>query len=243
MANSIIAGIIVYVICQIIGPILIIFIRPIREFIEKRKRVFIPIITLSAILCLFLDITIGTIWLNYAKISHIAPQLAPLGFITSYSSNGCANFELEEKGTIHALKMELQAYGNPDLNNGIVSDCGVIIARKLEVIHLLNGYNISRYSILCFLARGERGGEQFGVALKNVSGDETKIPLKTLAECKPITSDAWQKITIPLDRFGRATQISNSGVREKIENISFFTNSLLAGTSKQTIYVANVYFD
>ncbi len=90
----------------------------------------------------------------------------------------------------------------------------------------LNGYDASEKEYLTFWVKGEIGGEQFNVGIKNIltpSGQERKIS-------QTISVD-WQQIIIPLEQFGQDLY--------SLENISLgFTNELGSGT----IYIDELVF-
>jgi len=96
----------------------------------------------------------------------------------------------------------------------------------------LGGFDASKKSSLSFWVRGEKGGERFGVGIKDFttqSGDEPKVP--------PLTaSTTWQRVSVPLSKFQEIKQQNLSA----LEGLSLgFTYDLGSGI----IYVDGFIFE
>ena len=79
---------------------------------------------------------------NYLKVSKIAKQLSPFGFITNYGSNGHAHFKIiEDPFYDHSIKIDFQLYDDYRKNSVIIPDAGVIIGRKPTIPIIPGGYN------------------------------------------------------------------------------------------------------
>jgi hypothetical protein len=96
----------------------------------------------------------------------------------------------------------------------------------------LGGFDASKKSALSFWIKGEKGGERFGVGIKDFttqSGNEPKVP--------PLTASAtWQHVSIPLSKFQEIKRQNLS----TLEGLSLgFTYDLGSGT----IYVDRFVFE
>ena len=101
----------------------------------------------------------------------------------------------------------------------------------------LGGFDASQKSALSFWVRGEKGGEQFEVGIKDFatqSGDEPKV--------SPLTaSSTWQRISIPLSKFTETKQQNLSALADLSVG---FTSDLGSGASYNgTIYVDGFVFE
>ena len=100
------------------------------------------------------------------------------------------------------------------------------------IIFLLNGVDISRFSELRFLLRGESGQEKIGIKAKDAHGVEVQLILDEHCLRNENLSMTWQQaeVVVPLSYFGNV----DFGF---FENFSLFTTGPLVGTRPQTIYV------
>jgi len=122
---------------------------------------------------------------------------------------------------------------DPDRPNAIKLTCNAPAAGSYCVWGInLGGFDASKKSSLSFWVRGEKGGEQFVVGIKDIptqAGDEPKVKLNT-------ASAQWQPVSIPLQNFLNIKQ-QNLSV---LENFSLsFTHELGSGT----IYVDGFIFE
>ena len=79
----------------------------------------------------------------------------------------------------------------------------------------LKNYDASKQEFMSFFIKGEIGGEQFEISMKDKNGLEKKIPTNAYFD---VTMD-WQKVKIPLSSFVDVRT-------ESIDNISFIFNDI-----------------
>src|SRR3954466_8482533 len=158
-------------------------------------------------------------------VAVVCPQCAQLGTcaIRTYGNNGEAHYSIDAKGEPggprgHA-KITLQAY-RPDEEHGAG-----------WVIFLPRGSDLGSFSQLRFWIRGEKGGEQIGVKVKDAQRVEVPVVLNSryILGGTGITAK-WSEASIPLQDFPLVKF-------ELMDNFSIYVNGKLAGTEPQTIYV------
>ncbi len=158
-------------------------------------------------------------------VSVVCPQCAQLGTcaIQTYANNGKAHYSIDAKGEPggprgHA-KITLQAYRPDEEHNAG------------WVVFLPRGSDLGSFSQLRFWIRGEKGGEQIGVKIKDAQGVELPVVLKSqyILGGAGITAK-WSEASLPLQDFPLVKF-------DLIDNFSFYVNGKLAGTEPQTIYV------
>ena len=93
----------------------------------------------------------------------------------------------------------------------------------------LNNHSISDWDRLSFWVKGEYGGEEFEVGLKDGDGVEYKVPI---ADYAAVTTE-WQEVRIPLEVF------RNNGIRSTgMDNISFTSTKSGGGI----VYIDDIAF-
>jgi hypothetical protein len=181
---------------------------------------------------------------DYIRIKSFSTHLADFAVLFTFGSNAMASRSIvKEPGSkISWLRLELHPFDKPDLENGIVSDCGLVICRLPDLKLITTGFNIYRYSEIVFTIKGEKGGEQIGISLNSVNGDENKLPLRKVMPADWSITTTPQEVRINLDRFGRATRELGPKKRQRIRCLTFFTNAVLGGNDKIAVLITNLHF-
>jgi hypothetical protein len=183
---------------------------------------FILFISLSS----FIMLTNSNAESNPTYLKDIAPQLENIQciYISTYAANGNVihDFITDKIKNEKYIKLNLRNYGKKDDCN-----CGLIIAG-------LCGFDAKEFKNLSFYAKGEFGGEKFGVKLKDLSNSESSVSANNYADNKKITK-LWTLVDIPLKDFLRVD-------RQRIECITFYTDGNISGDNLTTIYIKNIEF-
>ena len=158
-------------------------------------------------------------------VAVLCPQCMQLGAcaVRTYANNGSVHYSIDTKGEPggprgHA-KITLQA-NLPDDEHGAG-----------WVIFLPRGSDLNSFKQLRFWVRGEKGGEQIGVKIKDAQGVEVPVLVNNgyILGGQGITAE-WKEVSLPLENF---PQVNFS----LIDNFSIFINGKIAGTRPQTIFV------
>jgi hypothetical protein len=163
---------------------------------------------------------------NPAYLKGIAPQFEsiPCIYISTYAANGNVihEFNNDKMKQERYIKLNLRNYGKEDDCN-----CGLIIAG-------LCGFDAKGYRNISFYAKGEYGGENFGVKVKDLGNSESGVQANNYIDNKKITK-LWSLVDIPLKDFSRVDI-------HRIECITFYTDGLISGDNLTTIYIKNIEF-
>ena len=147
--------------------------------------------------------------------------------IRTYAANGMSRYSFHDESPSFAPrngygKVTFHVYGN-----SVTQNAG-------WVIFFQRGENISGFSELRFLIRGEEGDERIGIKAKDAKGVEIELILDDRYLRRDGLSTTWQnaEAVVPLAHFG------NVDFR-LFENFSFFTTGELGGPRPQTFYVGD----
>lgn len=163
------------------------------------------------------------------ELISIFPQLnnTPFVGVQTYATNGKISSKFYKDEFFNGLANYEITFKNycPSLD----CNCGWMIGP-------LSGFDASNYSHLSFQVMGKKGGEKFGVKLKDTKGCESKINVTEMG--LEITTN-WQNVEIPLDHFVYIFDVDIS----KLNIISIFSDgSLYSGKDQETIYVRGFKF-
>ncbi|HOW28518.1 MAG TPA: carbohydrate binding domain-containing protein [Elusimicrobiota bacterium] len=161
--------------------------------------------------------------------------LSCAGFASSADRQKIADFDQLSPDTF-AFKDEKGSLLNA--NSGYSDDVnGHHLGVKYEIVAggwggwgvPLKGMNVSQYRYLSFSLKGNKGGENFEVGLRDTAGQEKKFPVAKFAD----VSSQWQQILIPLSDFAGLNLSS-------LDNINFgFTGDKGFGM----VYIDNLSFE
>jgi hypothetical protein len=153
-------------------------------------------------------------------------SLGPMS-ISVYGNNGHVDYttyrETDKGGPEGYAKITFQNWGSTADYN-----CGWIL-------FLIRGTDLTRFTELRFLVRGEAGDEQIGVKAKDAHGTEVALRLDHHYLWERRITTAWQQAIIPLVNFGNVD-------RNLMDNVSLFANGTMVETRPQTIYIGGIEF-
>jgi len=182
--------------------------------------------------CIFPDgqrrsIALGEI--HNEELISVFPQLENIPFVTiqTYASNG------NSTSKFHEDELRSNYYEINFKNFDATLDCNTG-----WMIGPLMGFDAQKYSHLSFEVKGERGGEKFGVKLKDRNGIESKINVTGLDF--EVTRN-WQEVKIKLGEFDRLPHPN----RSDLNVITIFSDgSMYSETADpETIYVRGFKFE
>ena len=132
---------------------------------------FFVILLTGGTYILILTMTSGSIYNK--KLAQVCKDFRFFSSIDYFASNGIARFEYIKEAEIPCMKIYLQNK-NADFPNedGFTTsaDCGIIFKKTIFYWPLPKGFLINDKNKMRFEIRGEDGGEQIGIALKNTHG-------------------------------------------------------------------------
>lgn len=134
----------------------------------------------------------------------------------TFSNNGTCYYNYDDVGQFHSITYDV---------NNIGSYSGYYAS--------LNGFDSRPYNSVSLSVRGQNGGEQFKLGLRDQNGNEAKI---NVSEYLPQgVTTLWQIVTIPLTSFGSNVDIG------RLDNISItFEYAIASGSG--TINIDNIGF-
>ena len=169
--------------------------------------------------------------MHIEKLKAIFPELAEIrpwcGFLT-YTTNGHLTLDFPN-GTLDDMENYIRLgfqYDDADCE----SNSGLIIGP-------LGCYDATKFQSggLSFWVKGKKGGERFGIGIKDVDGHEFKVNAERYLDQNRTTVN-WQPIFIPLSDFKHVTL-------SRLDVISLYSNGKMhSGGEYQIIYVANFGF-
>ena len=159
-----------------------------------------------------------------AEIGYIFPQVSEVPFcgIGTYATEGKIKSKFHNDtldGRKYYTEITFQNFCNStDCNSG-------------WMICPLRGYDASRFTHLSFWVQGVKGGEKFGVKIKDTRGTEVKVEVMEYIEGKQISTH-WQKVIIPVEHFLNVDM-------SMLNVISLYSNGKLSYKDSETIYVTD----
>lgn len=159
-----------------------------------------------------------------AEIGYIFPQVSEVPFcgIGTYATEGKIKSKFHKDtldGRKYYTEITFQNFCNStDCNSG-------------WMICPLRGYDASRFTHLSFWVQGVKGGEKFGVKIKDTRGTEVKVEVMEYIEGKQISTH-WQKVIIPVEHFLNVDM-------SMLNVISLYSNGKLSYKDSETIYVTD----
>ena len=202
----------------------------------------ILLIFFVGIYVIFTTFTSGLNVLSF-RLGRICNQFRYFSYIDHFASNGIAKYDFVQLEGIHCILLSLEnfnmSYDSDPTAFTTSADCGIIFAKKVSFHPFSKGFLISDKNTIKFSIRGKVGGEQIGIAMKNINGHEQKYSLSTLSE-KQIMRDAWTTFEIDLGKYAHVVRSEHG--QQFLENFSIFTNSHLSGSEKQQLFVSYIKF-
>ena len=160
-----------------------------------------------------------------AELGCIFPQVSnevPFCGTETYATNGKTRSKFHNNtldGRRYYTEITFQNFCNStDCNSG-------------WMVRPLRGYNASRFTHLSFWVRGAKGGEKFGVKIKDTRGTEVKVGVMEYTEGKKIRTH-WQKVIIPLNHFLNVDMST-------LSVISLYSDGKLSYKDSEIIYVTD----
>lgn len=159
-----------------------------------------------------------------AELEYIFPQVSEVPFsgTETYATDGKIKSKFHKDsldGREYYTEITFQNFCNStDCNSG-------------WMIRPLRGYDASRFTYLSFWVQGAKGGEKFGVKIKDTRGTEVKVEVMEYIEGKKIGT-RWQKIIIPLEHFLNVDMST-------LNVISLYSDGKLSYKDSETIYVTD----
>lgn len=159
------------------------------------------------------------------ELIFIFPQISEIPFISigTYATNGRIKSQFHND-TLDGIKYYYEIMFQNYFNN-IDSNSG-------WMIRPLWGYDASKFTNLSFLVKGAKGGEKFGIKIKDYAGTEVKVEItEKYLESNRIDT-RWQKVNIPLEHFLNVD-------RSRLHIISLYSDGTLSYMDSETIYITD----
>lgn len=201
---------------------------------------FVLVLTVGIYVVLSTMISGFIIWNR--NLGQVCNQFRFLSQVSYFASNGVASYRFDRKGGVPCIEICLQNFSlnftsEPAFTTS--ADCGIIFSKRLSHWPLTKGFLISDKKKMCFEIMGNEGGEQIGVAFKNIHGHEQKHSISQFVE-GGIEKGVWKVAEIDLEKYAHVTRSAYE--KAYLENFSIFTNSNLSGNKKQVVYIRNIEF-
>jgi hypothetical protein len=202
--------------------------------------VLIILLTVGIYLALSVLFSGSIIWNR--DLGQVCKQFRFLSGVSYFASNGFATYRFVRKGGVLCIEICLHNFDlnfEDEIGFTTSADCGIILSKSVNHKLLPKGFLISDKKKMRFEIMGKEGGEQIGLAFKNLQGHEQKYTLSKFLE-GGIEKGVWKIVEIDLDEYAHITR----GAHEKVylENFSIFTNSKLSGSNEQVVYIRNIEF-
>lgn len=174
------------------------------------------------------------------KLEQVCKQFRFYSQVFYFSSNGVSRYNFIRKGGLLCIEICLQNFNlefTDEEGFTTSADCGIVFSKSRHLF--TKGFLIGDKKKMCFEIMGNEGGEQIGVAFKNIHGYEQKYSLSRFLK-GGVEKDTWKVVEIDLDEYAHVTRSAYD--KAYLENFSIYTNSKLSGDRKIIVYIRNIEF-